>query len=208
MRMRKPTLIHLLFILFTWKSVHAQVETYNKKYKQTILKPYCDYCELPLDLETSRFLYQQTRDTNVTKADLFKKAEIIARSLCQDPEKQLVLIDPSAGKVVFTRTVELSAGNTMNGFKKMGKCTFKIGIEAKDNKYRYTITNFMMEGTNRSLETYLESLRHNAKWQQQLSFQIISVIEGYYTEKGHYEQGIIDRIVTGMPVSLRSEEKW
>lgn len=201
-------ILSLVLVAFAGKNALAQVETYNKKYRQTVLKPYCDYCELPLDLETSRFIYRQNRDTNATQSNLFKKAELIARSLCQNPEKQMLLVDSSSGKVVFTRTVELSAGNTMNGFKKMGKCTFRVTIESKENKYRYTITDFIMDGTNRPLETYLESLRHNAKWQQQISFQVISVIEGYYTEKGHYEAGIIDRIVSGMHAPLRSDEKW
>lgn len=200
----------LLLTLLTIPSLAAwaQVETFNKKYRQTMIKPYCDYCELPLDLETSRFIYQESRDTSASKNDLFKKAEIISRSLCLVPEKQMIYNDSSAGKVTFTRTVELSAGNTMNGFKKMGKCTFKVSIEAKENKYQYTITDFIMDGTNRPLETYLESLHHNAKWQHQISYQIISVIEGYYDEKGKYEEGIIDRIVTGMNAPLRSEAKW
>lgn len=206
--MKITVFLTLVFLAFTKNDANAQVETYNKKYKQTVLKPYCDYCELPLDLETSRFVYRNSHDTNATKADLFKKAEIIARSLCQDPDKQIVISDSTAGRVVFKRTVELSAGNSMNGFKKMGKCTFKVAIEVKDNKYRYSISDFVMDGSNRSLETYLESLRHNAKWQQQISFQIISVIEGFYTEKGNYAEGIIDRIVSGMNTPLRSEEKW
>lgn len=200
----------LFFTLLVTASitVQAQVDTFNKKYRQTVIKPYCDYCELPLDLETSRFIYQESRDTTASKTDLFKKAEIIARSLCLVPEKQMVYNDSASGKVTFKRTVELSAGNTVNGFKKMGKCTFKVSIEAKENKYRYIITDFTMDGTNRPLETYLESLRHNAKWQHQISFQIISVIEGYYDEKGTYKEGIIDRIITGMKTQFRSEAKW
>jgi hypothetical protein len=200
-------LFFALFIAFS-NAMHAQVETYNKKYRQTALKPYCDYCELPLDRVTSRFIYLQTRDTNATKTDLFTQAESVVRSICLEPDKQIVLRDPDAGKIIFTRTVELSAGNSVNGFKKMGKCKFKVAIEVKDNMYRYTINEFIMEGSNRPLETYLESLRHNAKSQQQISFQIISVIEGFNTEKGHYVEGIIDRIVTGMnTTSLNSKKK-
>lgn len=97
------------------------------------------WAQLPIDKNTGLFSYQEVVDQTGSQAELYARAREWFVNTYKDANKVIQLDDPKSGQLIGKGkfTVYLSMNNRF--------VQHTVTIEVKENKYRYTITNLILD---------------------------------------------------------------
>lgn len=98
--------------------------------------------QMPVDPETGRFLYQEVVEVPGAKDDLYVKAQTWFVNTFRDAKEVIQLQDKDAGRVMGKGLFRLTLVMLTRSIH------FTITIDVKDDRYRYTITDFIIEWHN------------------------------------------------------------
>lgn len=107
---------------------------------------------LPLD-ESGNVVYQLVKPAqDVSKAELYKRARKWFIKSFASPKESLQVDDAGTGEISAIGNFQVKP-NPMRAFTAT-TIFFRIMVEAKDNKYRLTVSNFTVSNLSQSLMTY------------------------------------------------------
>ncbi|MBE0647345.1 MAG: DUF4468 domain-containing protein [Bacteroidales bacterium] len=122
---------------------------------------------LPIDPDSQKILYQDVVEENGDPGYLYNKAMEWFNFYYLSPTSIFSIQDRVNGKIEGNGRMPIyfkdEQGNTLNA----GVIGYTIRVEFKDNRYRYTLTDFTLKGASRSpIEKWLnkQDPAYNPKW--------------------------------------------
>lgn len=104
---------------------------------------------LPLDPETKKILYKAVVEEQGTPAYLYNKAIEWFGFYYPNPQSVYSVQDKENGRIEGLGRLKLVNPDGVGSTKEGGIVTYLIKIELKENKYRYTITDFNLRLASR-----------------------------------------------------------
>ncbi|MGD1960520.1 MAG: DUF4468 domain-containing protein [Fulvivirga sp.] len=118
-----------------------------------ILTPFISYSQLKIDENSGLYSLQEVVQTNESKEVIFKRAQSWFLSAYSDPKTSIITNDIEegtiAGKGVVKVTHAMQDRDILHTFR----------IEVKKGRYRYTITNIVIDWVTESRTTKLEAYK-------------------------------------------------
>jgi hypothetical protein len=106
--------------------------------------------QMPLSSETHKFTYQESIDMpGVSKAELHTRARSWLVNTYNSAKDAIQMDDKEAGRIMSKGSFDISL---LMGL--MRTVEYTITIDVKDNKFRYTITNFYIYWHNTSNDVH------------------------------------------------------
>lgn len=153
----KPT----AFILFCCVSVFAvfaqkETQSYN----------------LPVDTDSKKIMFREVVEEKGTPVYLYNKSIEWFGFYYPNPQSIYSVQDKENGKIEGNGRMKLYYTDEASGVKSDGgMIVYQIKIELKENKYRYTITDFNLKGASRfPIEKWMNKAdpAYNPKWDSYL----------------------------------------
>lgn len=137
-----------------------------------VLLPLKNMAQVPVDPDTKKIIYQEVVDETASKDTLYKRALLWVNNNFKNPQEVTRIRDAENGKVVGQHRIKMM-DTDKDGNKTFSNVvveyTFKI--EAKENKYRISITDFEMKSISKfPLERWLDKKdpMYTPKWDDYL----------------------------------------
>lgn len=125
--------------------------------------------QIPVDSDSKLIIYQEVVDQDGIKDTLYNRAIVWVNSYFKNPQGVTSIRDAENGKIVGKHRIRMvdtdEDGNILNSNTIV---PFHFKIEAKENRYRYTIYDFTMKTTSKfPLERWLdkEDAMYTPKWE-------------------------------------------
>lgn len=154
---------------------------------------------VPVDLTSNLIMYREVVNEPGSPGYLYDKAVEWFRAYYPNPTSVFTIQDRVNGKVEGTGRMKLyyfdEAGNRMDG----GQVQYDIRIEFKENKYRYTLTDFLLKAASRyPLEKWLNKSdpAYNPQWDAYL-YQVDTTM-----------QRLITSLKAGMKPTVIQKDEW
>jgi hypothetical protein len=186
MIMRQLMHITGLFFLFLlpWGTLYSQTQATTP---------------VPVDPDTKKIMYRAVVDQEGTSGYLYDKAIEWFRAYYLNPTSVFSVQDRTNGKIEGTGRMKIyysdPDGTKMDG----GVVLYNIKIELKENKYRYTLTDFLLKATSRyPLEKWLNKNdpAYNPQWDSYL-YQVDTTM-----------QNLVVKLKAGMKPTVKKTDEW
>jgi Domain of unknown function (DUF4468) with TBP-like fold len=136
--------------------------------------------EIPVEKETGLIKFREVVEVEGTKNDLFDHCIYWLNDFYKDPTRVTTIRDVATGKIVGNHHFRIYYEE--DGIKKpAGMIRYTFTIEFKDNKYRYTVDDFLLESmTNMPVEKWLDKNdpAYDPRWDSYLQ-QIAQYVKGW-----------------------------
>jgi hypothetical protein len=127
---------------------------------------------LPVDPESKKIMYRDVVEEQGTPAYLYNKAVEWFGYYYLNAQSVFTVQNKESGKIEGLGRIKIYYTNETSGDKMDGGIIqYLIKLELKDNKYRYTLTDFNLKGASRSpIEKWMNKSdpAYNARWDSYL----------------------------------------
>ena len=154
---------------------------------------------VPVDPDTKTIMYREVVSEQGNPGYLYDKAIEWFRSYYPNPTAVYTVQDRVNGKVEGIGRMKIyyfdSDGNRIDG----GQVMYTIKMEFKDNRYRYTLTDFLLKSASRyPLEKWLNKSdpAYNPQWDAYL-YQIDTTM-----------QRLVTTMKAGMKPTVKKTDEW
>ncbi len=139
---------------------------------------------LPVDPESKKIMYRDVVDQEGTPAYLYDKAIEWFGYYYLNPQSVYTVQDKVNGKVEGVGRLKIYYQDEGTGVRRdAGLILYQLKIEFKENKYRYTLTDFNLKGTSRfPIEKWMNKTdpAYNPNWDSYL-YQVDTVMQRLVT---------------------------
>lgn len=170
------------------------VISFNQLFAQEVI----NVPNLPIDPDSQKILYRAVMEENGDPGYLYNKAMEWFNYYYLNPTSIFSIQDKVNGKIEGTGRMPIyyfdQHGNRMNG----GVIVYTIRLEFKDNRYRYTLTDFNLKGASRyPIEKWLNTAdpAYNPQWNNYL-YQVDTTMQ-------HLTSTLIEKM---KPVEVKTDE--
>jgi len=135
---------------------------------------------MPLDADSQKIMYREVVVQEANKDDLFNRGISWFNLYYVNPESVLNIRDRVNGNIEGMGRLRLYYTEKDNIRQDAGMVLYSIRIELKDNKYRYTLTDFNLKQASKSpIEKWLNKKdpAYNPRWDDYL-YQIDTTMTG------------------------------
>jgi hypothetical protein len=154
---------------------------------------------LPLDPDSKLIQYRETVTQEGTKDVLYDRGAEWFRSYYLNPGSVTKVQDKVNGKIEGTGRLRLYFDDSENTRRDAGMVYYDIRLELKENKYRYTLTNFTLKGTSRiPLE----------KWMNKSDPAYNPQMENYLYQVDTCMQNLVVKLKAGMKPKVIKKDEW
>ncbi|RLD48707.1 MAG: hypothetical protein DRI88_02525 [Bacteroidetes bacterium] len=105
--------------------------------------------KLPVDPETGRIQYREVVEQDGTKQQLFNRCVYWLNDFYKDPVRVTSLRDVETGKIVGKHQFRIYYTDKDGNKIAAGMIGYDFTIELKQDRYRYTLNNFLFKSTTR-----------------------------------------------------------
>lgn len=105
--------------------------------------------KLPVDPETGRIQYREVVQQDGTKQELFNRCVYWLNGFYKDPVRVTSLRDVETGKIVGKHQFRIYYTDKKGNNIDAGMVSYDFMIELKQDRYRYTLNNFLLKSTTR-----------------------------------------------------------
>jgi hypothetical protein len=134
----------------------------------------------PIDQDTKKIMYREVVDEKGDPAYLYNKAIEWFGYYYLNPQSVYSVQDKENGKIEGQGRLKLSYLDESAGVNRDGGIvSYQVKIELKENKYRYTLTDFNLKGTSRyPIEKWMNKSdpAYNSNWDLYL-FQVDTTMQ-------------------------------
>jgi hypothetical protein len=150
----------------------------------TIQTSYSQKANIPIDEDTGLITWQAVVNENGTKDQLYPRAIEWINSYYKNSQEVTKVRDPEGGRIVIhhrIRPYDVQADGSKINSNTIVNYVFRI--ELRENRYRYTFTDFTMRATSKfPLERWLDKTdsTYSPKWDEylvQVENEILAIIE-------------------------------
>jgi len=156
--------------------------------------------QVPVNPDTKLIQYQEVVTMTGSVDTLYNRGLKWVNSFFKNPSSVITSSDPASGIITGAHRVAMNDkdedGNTM---KSNILVEFKFKIEAKENRYRYTVDEFRMKAASAfPLERWLDKTdpQYSPKWDE------------YLTQVDTHIRGLIKSLKNGMEPKVVKSDNW
>jgi hypothetical protein len=154
---------------------------------------------LPIDPDSKLIQYKDVVNQDGTKDVLYDRGAEWIRSYYLNPGSVTKVQDKVNGKIEGTGRLRLYFFDSNNTRTDAGMVYYDIRLEFKENKFRYTMTNFALKGISR---TPLE------KWMNKNDPSYNPQMENYLYQVDTTMQSLIVNLKEGMKPKMIKKDEW
>lgn len=154
---------------------------------------------LPVDPDSKLILYKDVVIQDGNKDMLYDRGAEWFRSYYLNPGSVTKVQDKVNGKIEGTGRVSIYHVDADNIRVNAGMVFYDIRLEFKENRYRYTLTNFALKSTSR---VPLE------KWLNKDDPSYNSMVETYLYQVDTSMQNLIVKLKEGMKPKVIKKDEW
>lgn len=154
---------------------------------------------LPIDPDSKLIQYRDVVNQEGTKDVLYDRGAEWMRSYYLNPGSVTKVQDKVNGKIEGTGRLRLYFFDSNNTISDAGLVYYDIRLEFKENKFRYTLTNFTLKGISRvPLEKWLN--KSDPSYNPQM--------ENYLYQVDTTMQNLIIKLKYGMKPKVIKKDEW
>jgi len=155
--------------------------------------------KIPVDPDTKLILYRDIINQDGNKDILYDRGAEWFRTYYLNPGSVTKVQDKINGKIEGTGRLRLYFFDSNNTRIDAGMVYYDIHLEFKENKYRYTLTNFSLKGISRiPLE----------KWMNKNDPSHTPQMENYLYQVDTTMQNLIVKLKEGMKPKVIKKDEW
>jgi hypothetical protein len=154
---------------------------------------------LPVDPETKTIKYREVVNQEGTKDVLYDRGAEWMRSYYLNPGSVTKVQDKVNGKIEGTAKIRLYNFDSDNTRIDAGVVYYDIALEFKENRFRYTLTNFTLKGDSR---VPLE------KWMNKNDPSYNPKMETYLYQVDTTMTHLITKLKEGMKPKVIKKDEW
>jgi hypothetical protein len=155
--------------------------------------------KLPVDPDSKLIQYREIINQDGTKDILYDRGAEWIRSYYINPGSVTKVQDRVNGKIEGTGRLRLYFYDSSNTRTDAGMVYYDFRLEFKENKYRYTLTNFSIKGASRiPLE----------KWMNKNDPSYNPQMENYLYQVDTTMQNLVVRLKEGMKPKVIKKDEW
>lgn len=155
--------------------------------------------KIPVDPDSKLIQYREIISQDGIKDVLYDRGAEWIRSYYVNPGSVTKVQDRVNGKIEGTGRLKLYFFDSNNTRTDAGMVYYDFRLEFKDNKYRYTLTNFSLKGTSRiPLE----------KWMNKDDPSYNPQVENYLYQVDTTMQNLVVRLKEGMKPKVIKKDEW
>lgn len=150
---RKPGILVLAFCILMMISGRTQAQS------------------MPVDNLTGLITYQEVIDEPGTKDELFNRCSSWLHTFYANPWEATKVRDQSTGLIRIQHQFRIYDTDEAGNRKEVGMILYSMKIEFRENRYRYTVDNFLLKQVSRyPIEKWLDASQpdYDIKWQNYL----------------------------------------
>ena len=155
--------------------------------------------QLPVDPASKLIQYRETVTQEGTKDVLYDRAAEWLRSYYPNPGSITKVQDKVNGKIEGTGRLSIFYFDKDNTRIDAGLIYYDIHLEFKENRYRYTLTNFTLKGASR---TPME------KWLNKNDPAYNPLVELYLYQVDTTMQNLVIKLKAGMKPKVIKKDEW
>lgn len=155
--------------------------------------------QVPVDPDTHRILYREVVTQEGLKDILYNRAAEWLRIYYINPSSVVRVLDKVNGKIEGTGRMNIVYTDKDGTSRNAGMILYELKLEFRDNKYRYTLTDFTLKGESRSpLEKWLNKSdpAYNEQWDVYL-YQVDTTM-----------QRLVKSLKSGMQPKVVKKDEW
>jgi hypothetical protein len=155
--------------------------------------------QIPMDPDSKLIMYREVVDQEGIKDILYDRGASWFSSFYKSPSSVLRIQDKVNGKIEGTGRFFISYVDDQGNTRDAGIINYTIKLELKDNKYRYTLTDFNLKGASRyPLEKWLNKNDpvYNTQWDSYL-YQVDTTM-----------QSLVRNLKEGMKPKVIKKDEW
>jgi hypothetical protein len=154
---------------------------------------------LPVDPETHLIQYREVVNQEGPKDVLYDRGAEWIRAYYLNPGSVTKVQDRVNGKIEGTGRLRLYFFNSDNTRTDAGQVFYDFRLEFKENKFRYTLTNFALKGASRvPLEKWLD--KNDPSYNPQM--------ENYLYQVDTTMQNLVIKLKEGMKPRVTKKDEW
>jgi len=154
---------------------------------------------IPVDPDSKLIQYRDVINQDGAKDVLYDRGAEWIRSYYLNPGSITKVQDKVNGKIEGTGRLRLYFIDSGNTRTDAGMVYYDIRLEFKENKYRYTMTNFTLKGTSRvALE----------KWMNKDDPSYNPQMENYLYQVDTTMQNLVVKLKEGMKPKVIKKDEW
>lgn len=154
---------------------------------------------LPVDPESKMIQYRETVTQEGIKDVLYDRGAEWIRSYYLNPGSVTKIQDKVNGKIEGTGRLRLYFFDSNNTRSDAGLVYYDFRLDFKDNKYRYTLTNFSLKDASR---VPLE------KWLNKSDPSYNPQVENYLYQVDTTMQNLVVKLKAGMKPKVIKKDEW
>lgn len=157
--------------------------------------------KVPVDPDTGKITYKKVVEVEGTQQKLFNRCIMWINTEYKDPTRVTSIRDNVSGKIKGKHQFRIYYSDD-DGIKRDGGLVmYDFVIELKDNRYRYTLTDFVLKKASRyPAETWLDTSAADYSPQMEKNLEQID----------EFAKGWIERLNEGMqpPKPVKDDSDW
>lgn len=154
---------------------------------------------VPVDPDSHMIMYREVVNQDGIKDILYNRAAEWLRVYYVNPASVVKVLDKVNGKIEGTGRMNIIYTEKEGTSRNAGLITYELKIEIRDNKYRYTVTDFNLKNESRfPLEKWLNKSdpAYNEQWNAYL-YQIDTTM-----------QRLVKSLKAGMQPKVVKKDEW
>jgi len=155
--------------------------------------------QFPIDPDSRLIMYREVVNEEAPKDILYDRGASWFSSYYKSPSSVLKIQDKVNGKIEGNGRLPIYYNDDQGNLKQGGVIVYDIKLELKDNKYRYTLTDFNLKSASRSpVEKWLNKNdpAYNPQWDSYL-YQIDTTV-----------QSLVKNLKEGMKPKVIKKDEW
>jgi hypothetical protein len=155
--------------------------------------------QLPIDPDSKLIMFRDVVNQDGTKDVLYDRGAEWIRSYYLNPSSVTKVQDKVNGKIEGTGRLRLYFFDSNNTRTDAGMVYYDLRLEFKENKYRYTLTNFTLKGISRiPLE----------KWMNKNDPAYNPQMDNYLYQVDTAMQNLVVKLKEGMKPKIIKKDEW
>jgi hypothetical protein len=155
--------------------------------------------QLPIDPDSKLIMYREVVTQEGVKDILYDRGASWFSSFYKSPTSVLKIQDKVNGKIEGSGRFLIYFTDDQQTVRQAGTIVYEIRLELKDNKYRYTLTDFNLKSASRfPLEKWLNKNdpAYNPQWDSYL-YQVDTTV-----------QSLVRNLKEGMKPKVIKKDEW
>lgn len=154
---------------------------------------------IPVDPDTKLITYREVVQQQGTKDQLYPRVIDWLNSFYKNPADICRVRNPENGIIEILHRIEIYYPETDGIKKPMGLVNYSVKIECKENKYRYTITDFNLKQASKfPIERWLD--KNDKAYNENCDYFLKQVDD--------FTQNLIKSLKGKMQPTIKKEDNW